>query len=352
VVTLLAPGHRIGETLVVDRLLGEGAFAEVHRVEHALLGWQAMKVFKRVGSLAETRAMLGEARLLSTLGHPHVVRLFDAGTVGTADGVRGWFTMEYVAGGSLERLVAGYRGGVPVDVAVDVVEQVASGLAVAHDRQPPILHRDLTLANVLVGFDDGGIRVRIGDFGLARRADPVSRTAGAQGTYAFMAPEVLRGGDCSCATDVWALGTIAYLMLTGTLPYDDGGLFSPARFDRSLLPPSRFNDDVDAGLNRIVTAMLAVPPGERPASARAIDLLAQRRARALADPPPEPPAPGPDPGQERGAARLVEEAIATARRPDRLARAADLLEEAVTLSPALREAHLHRLVLWRKGVIA
>jgi eukaryotic-like serine/threonine-protein kinase len=351
-VTLLAPGARIGEALVVDRLLGEGTFAEVHRVEHAVLGWQAMKVFKRVGSLAETRALLGEARLLSTLGHPHVVRLFDAGTVGTPDGVRGWFTMEYVAGGSLERLVAGYRGGMPVAVAVAVVEQVASGLAVAHDREPPILHRDLTLANVLVGFDDTGIRVRIGDFGLARSADPVRRSAGAQGTYAFMAPEVLRGGDCSCESDVWALGTIAYLMLTGTVPYDDGGRFSPARFDRPLLPPNRFNDDVDAGLSRVVTDMLAIAPADRPASARAVgDLLAQRRARALTDPP-EPPAPGPDPEQERRAARLAEEAIATARRPDRLARAADLLEEAVTLSPPLRAVHLHRLVLWRKGVVA
>ncbi|HEX8347276.1 MAG TPA: hypothetical protein VF657_21440, partial [Actinoplanes sp.] len=61
--TLLKPGDRVSETLVVDRMLGEGAFAEVHRVRHRYLGWQAMKVFKRVASTAQTRAMLGEARL-------------------------------------------------------------------------------------------------------------------------------------------------------------------------------------------------------------------------------------------------------------------------------------------------
>ena len=97
---LLSTGDRVSDTLVIDRLLGEGAFAEVHRVKHEFLGWQAMKLFKRVASLDETRRMLEEARLLSTLGHPNIVRLFDASTVSTPEGMRGFFTMEYVAGGS------------------------------------------------------------------------------------------------------------------------------------------------------------------------------------------------------------------------------------------------------------
>ncbi len=225
--SLLTRGTRITGTLVVDRLLGEGAFAEVHRVEHEYLGWQAMKLFKKVASLDETRTMLGEARLLSTMGHPNIVRLFDANTVHTSEGLRGFFTMEYIAGGSLELLVASHRAVVPVDVAVEVVEQIAAGLTVAHDQSPPIVQRDLTLANILIGYDGTGMRVRISDFGLAKRADPFTLMASAQGTYAFMAPEVLRDEGYSCAGDVWSVGTIAYLLLTNHCPYDGGNSLSP-----------------------------------------------------------------------------------------------------------------------------
>ncbi|MDQ3153011.1 MAG: serine/threonine protein kinase [Actinomycetota bacterium] len=355
--TLLSRGDRVSDTLVVDRLLGEGAFAEVHRVEHEYLGWQAMKLFKKVASLDETRTMLGEARLLSTMGHPNIVRLFDANTVQTPQGLRGFFTMEYIAGGSLERLAASHRSVVPVDVSVDVVEQLANGLAVAHDQCPPIVHRDLTLANVLIGYDGSGMRVRISDFGLAKRADPFTLLASAQGTYAFMAPEVLRDEGYSCASDVWSVGTIAYLLLTNHFPYDDGSPFSSysvARFRRSLLDPSRYNDDVDAELDRIVLAALEVEPGHRPVTARALaDAFRERReaiGRRGGRGPARPDTSAAAPPTER-AGCLADEALVLARHPSTLNQAADLMEEAVNLSPRLRELHLPRLTLWRRGVM-
>ncbi|PZS33942.1 MAG: serine/threonine protein kinase [Pseudonocardiales bacterium] len=355
--TLLSPGTRITDTLVVDRMLGEGAFAEVHRVRHEYLGWQAMKLFKKTASLKETRALLEEARLLSTMGHPNIVRLFDASTVQTSQGLRGYFTMEYVAGGSLERLADAHDTGVPVDIAVDVVEQIAGGLAVAHDQSPPILHRDLTLANVLVGYDGNGMRVRISDFGLAKRADPFTLLASAQGTYAFMAPEVLRDEGYSCACDVWSVGTIAYFLLTRHFPYDDGNPFSSysvARFRRPLLAPSKFNDDVDAELDTIVLGTLTVEAGRRTPSAGALVRALRERADALRrrapqrEGPPRESTAGPPTGRAR---RLADEALALARHPATLTQAADLMEEAVNLSPRLRELHLARLTLWRRGVM-
>lgn len=351
--TLLNSGDRVGETLVVDRLLGEGAFAEVHRVRHEYLGWQAMKVFKRIASREETRAMLGEARLLSTLGHPNIVRLFEASTVPTPEGLRGYFTMEYVPGGSLERLAAAHRPTVPTELVAEVMAQIASGLAVAHAQDPPIVHRDVTLANILVGYDAGGMRIRVSDFGLARRADPFTRLASAQGTFAFMAPEVLRNQGYSCAGDVWSLGTIAYLLLTNHLPYDGGRFssYSPARFTRPLLPPSRYNETVDPELDRIVLATLEVDPAGRPANAGVLkEALANRRRLLAKDPPPEISSPAPAPPTVR-AQHLADEALALARVPGELERAADLMEEAVNLSPRLRELHLARLLRWRRGVI-
>ncbi|MGW8452670.1 serine/threonine-protein kinase [Streptomyces niveus] len=392
--TLLVSGDRVSDTLVIDRSLGEGAFAEVHRVRHEYLGWQAMKLFKRVASKEETVRMLDEARLLSTLGHPNIVRVFDANTVRTPEGVRGFFTMEYVAGGSLERLAAAHKSMVPRDLVAEVVTQIASGLAVAHDQDPPIVHRDVTMANVLVGYDGTGMRVRVSDFGLAKRADPFTHLASAQGTYAFMAPEVMRNQGYSCASDVWSVGVIAYLLLTNRFPFHQGGeefsSFSFGRFNRSLLPPSSYNDEVDAELDRIVLAMLELDPQNRPATAQVLGDALRERAEAMAG---AGAAAGDSAGDSVGdsvggavggaaasggsavsaksagsakagsarsavnrpptqrARRLAEEALELARSPGELDRAADLMEEAVNLSPYLRDLHLSKLTLWRRGVM-
>ncbi|MFD4765298.1 serine/threonine-protein kinase [Streptomyces niveus] len=382
--TLLVSGDRVSDTLVIDRSLGEGAFAEVHRVRHEYLGWQAMKLFKRVASKEETVRMLDEARLLSTLGHPNIVRVFDANTVRTPEGVRGFFTMEYVAGGSLERLAAAHKSMVPRDLVAEVVTQIASGLAVAHDQDPPIVHRDVTMANVLVGYDGTGMRVRVSDFGLAKRADPFTHLASAQGTYAFMAPEVMRNQGYSCASDVWSVGVIAYLLLTNRFPFHQGGeefsSFSFGRFNRSLLPPSSYNDEVDAELDRIVLAMLELDPQNRPATAQVLGDALRERAEAMAgaggdlagDSVGGPAASAGSAGSMTSAAsaksagsaksavnrpptqrarRLAEEALELARSPGELDRAADLMEEAVNLSPYLRDLHLSKLTLWRRGVM-
>lgn len=353
--TLLTAGTRISPTLVVDRFIGQGAYAEVHRVDHEYLGWQAVKLFKQVASLDQTREMLEEARLLSTLGHANIVRLFDAGTVTTPEGVRGWFTMEYVVGGNLERLVSSHRGIVPVDVVVTVLEQTAAGLAVAHAQSPPVVHRDLTLANILVGYDGAGLRVRISDFGLAKKADPFTLLASAQGTCAFLAPEVLRDEGYSCAADVWSLGTVAYRLLTNRFPYDDGdplSSWSAARFRRPLLPPSRFNVDVGDDLDGLVLSMLDVDRGRRPSDAVAlVERLHDLRGHAgrTRRPPSEPEPPRTE--QDVAAAGMAVRAHALATDPAQLDRAADLLEEAISLSPRLLAHHLPHLLVWRRGVM-
>ena len=100
---LLREGTLLRDTYEVDRFLGEGAFGEVYRVKHRFLGRQAMKVFKTPGmTLEETHRLLGEASLLSRVGHRNIVRVFEAGLVETVRGSCAYFTMEYVAGGTLE----------------------------------------------------------------------------------------------------------------------------------------------------------------------------------------------------------------------------------------------------------
>ena len=101
---LLAENQLINNKWTVERLLGEGAFAEVYRVRHNIFGRQAMKVFKRVGmKIEEVEEILYEPVLLANINHPNIIRVFDADTTETPKGRCCFFTMEYIAGGTLER---------------------------------------------------------------------------------------------------------------------------------------------------------------------------------------------------------------------------------------------------------
>jgi len=107
---ILEDGQSIRDTYEVERFLGEGAFAEVYRVKHRFLGRQAMKVFKAAGmTLTDIEEALGEAIMLSKIGHPNIVRVFDANTVQTSKGLFGYFTMENVPSGSLEKFWQSYE---------------------------------------------------------------------------------------------------------------------------------------------------------------------------------------------------------------------------------------------------
>ncbi|WP_335988269.1 serine/threonine-protein kinase [Glycomyces sp. MUSA5-2] len=276
---MLSEGQRIAGQYTVERYLGQGAFAEVYRVRHRFLGRQAMKVFKHVGSRDAAEELLEEAVLLSRIGHPNIVRVFDAGIAETPGGRSAFFTMEYVPAGNLEQYWAA-RGDrfTRIGEAVDLLIQICDGLAVAHGERPPIVHRDLTPQNVLVGFDDDGRpRVRVSDFGLAKRTDAFTGLASARGTLAFKSPEALRyrKGD-SPAGDVWAVGAIAYLLLTDTLPFHDDS--SPVAFfgvPRDAPPPSPQirNPEVDDELARTVLHALEPNPARRAADAAELGRL-------------------------------------------------------------------------------
>ena len=365
---LLREGTILRETYEVERLLGEGAFAHVYRVNHRFLGRQAMKVFKTPGvTQEEIEGWLGEAVLLSRIGHPNIVRVFDANTIETGDGTLGFFTMEYVAGGTLERLWQSYgRQFVPVAEAVEILRQSCRGLLVAHSEKPPIIHRDLKPQNILVGYDPQGLRIRLSDFGLAKSVNPLTLLASTKGTLAFKAPEALADpGHDSPAADIWALGATFYLLLTDRLPYapttqDD--LVSPVRFERPLLPASQLNYQVNQEIDDILDRSLRLDPARR--YANAIELLSDLERwgrgtpRELVE---KRQPPGSDeskaalgehtPANEASARKKALRAREIATQASKLGEAADLLEEAINSWPALKEEYVYELSLWRRGVM-
>jgi len=363
---LLSEGQIIRETYEVERFLGEGAFAEVYRVKHRFLGRQAMKVFKRGGmTLTEIEEMLGEAIMLSRIGHPNIVRVFDANVLETHKGLCGYFTMENVPGGSLEKFWHSHGTKfIPIETTIDLMKQVCRGLSVAHRQSPPIIHRDIKPQNILVGYEAEGLRARISDFGLAKKVNPLTLLATTAGTPAFKPPEAFSDakGD-SCAADVWSIGTTLYLMLTDRLPFDlpaSLGWGSRNLFEEKFPSASSVNPDVNNSLDRLI--------------AKALDYNAEKRfnnAEELLDAL-DSWKPGLDKiinnsklssnemsktalGIEHTSPNKAEaEKMATKaielKKTGKLSDAADVMEEAFNKWPDLRSRYENYVKLWRCGI--
>jgi serine/threonine protein kinase len=363
--TILSQGQIIRDTYEVERLLGEGAFAEVYRVKHRFMGRQAMKVFKASGATIEAiERDIAEAILLSSIKHPNIVEVYDANVLRTDKGEFGYFTMTYVAGGTLERYWRSFGNQLmPVEQVVEVVKQVCRGLAVAHSSSPPIVHRDIKPQNILVGLGGEELHIRLSDFGLAKAVNPMTLILSARGTIGFKPPESLRNID-SCAADIWAIGTTLYLLLTDEIPFPMLGerdVEDANRFLRPIRPPSIYNMGIDAGLESVIFRCLAAMPADRYANASELlgDLekwtpgyapqgtsvsrsrSGSKNAMAVHSPH----------DLKSEAEKSLKEAMKIAQDPTKLMFAADLLEEAISKDPALRDRYGSQLQLWRKGIM-
>ncbi|MFZ5517073.1 MAG: serine/threonine protein kinase [Candidatus Zhuqueibacterota bacterium] len=363
---LLHDGQRIHSNYEVERFLGEGAFAEVYRVKHRFFGRQAMKVFKTKGlTLKETEDMLGEAILLSRIEHPNVIRVFDANTTATSEGDWGFFTMEYIAGGSLEQYWRSFGDRmIPIKTTVDIVSQICRGLAVAHREKPPIIHRDIKPQNILIGYDEDGLKVKVSDFGLAKRVNPLTLLASAKGTRCFKGPEIRKDYQSdSCAGDVWAIGCILYLLLTDRLPYpemNDFDLFDGKCFENPVILPSRLNILVDPALDQLVNRALSIDPKKRYSNAKEMldELSRWKPADDSGNSKKLSSSQGDGtktalglytPANKELAYQMAHQAIRMVKQANKLKEGADLLEEALNKWPDLREKYEYRLQQWRRG---
>ncbi len=363
---ILKEGQNINETYEVERFLGEGAFAEVYRVKHRFLGRQAMKVFKALGmTINEIENMLSEAVLLSQIGHPNIVRVYDANISNSKKGIFGFFTMEYVAGGSLDKFWQSYAERIiPVGETVQIIKEICLGLSVAHSENPPIIHRDIKPQNILIGYDAEGIRARVSDFGLAKHVNPLTLLASAKGTRIFKSPEVFKNNKFdSCTGDVWAIGCILYLLLTDRLPFAEitqTDFFEYSNFEVPIIPPSRLNLSVSPLLDQITLKALSIDPANRYTNAMAFlkDLKRWKPSKisenrniysssngltksALGDH---------TPIDESNANDLLKQALNISKHSNKLNEAADLMEQAFLKWPDYKDKYEYLMKLWRKGI--
>ncbi len=208
------------------------------------------------------RMFLDEARLVVQLEHPGIVPVHELGRQGAGY----YMAMDYVAGRDLRALVDRTRARgerLPVALATHVVWRVADALDHAHRRRDRagaelrVVHRDVSPANVLLGFDGG---VRIIDFGISQasfRAAP--RGPVLRGKFGYMSPEMVRGLPLDRRSDVFALGVVLHEMLTG---------------ERLFTGPSEL-----AVMERVRAAEVSPPSARNPAVSRALDAVVLRALR-------------------------------------------------------------------------
>ncbi|GAA4213115.1 protein kinase domain-containing protein [Actinocatenispora rupis] len=204
------------------RELGRGGMGAVFLARHEDTGGELALKLMLPAVAADPmarRRFLREVELTRALRHPHLVPLYDAGTV---DGAF-WFTSEYCAGGSLDGVLRRRGGRLPEREAVRLAVQALDGLAYAHASG--VVHRDLSPHNILLAAGDGPAPVaRIGDFGLAKAFDRaglsgLTRSGTTAGKPWYMPrQQVLEFRDVTPAVDVWALAACLYEALTGRFP--------------------------------------------------------------------------------------------------------------------------------------
>ncbi len=255
------PGTVVGERYRIVGLLGRGGMGEVYRADDLRLG-QAVALKFLPPDLASDPVRLArfhnEVRLARQVSHPNVCRVHDIGDV---DG-QPFLSMEYVDGEDLSSLLRRI-GRLPKDKAVEIARQICAGLAAAHDQG--VLHRDLKPSNVML---DGRGRARLADFGLAAAAGQAENPGSRAGTPAYMAPELLSGGEASARSDIYALGLVLYELFTGKRVFGGRTLAEIVHQQETVepTPPSALMEDFDPVVERVILRCLEKDPRQRPAT--------------------------------------------------------------------------------------
>jgi len=279
-------GVMLGEYKVEERV-GLGGMGLVYRgVQPLIRKSVAIKVLRPeiCDSASHVERLLAEARAVNAIRHRGIIDIFSFGK--TPDG-RQYLVMEFLDGVALDTHITN-RGVLAPTEAVSILEEVCAALAAAHGAG--IIHRDLKPNNIfLVKQGYGQPYVKILDFGLAKQGLPPGGTSPQThfglvvGTPEYMAPEQARGENVGPKTDLYALGVVAFQMLTGHLPFDAN---SPMEFVVKHLehePPLVVDEqpDVPRELSDLVSQLLSKSPEDRPGSAEEVRRALRRIARAL-----------------------------------------------------------------------
>jgi len=245
-------------------MLGEGGTARVYKALDVRSGKHvAVKVIEGPGAKTATWAqrLLREVDLLKSIRHPNVVEVLDGGR---RDDGSPFLVMEYLEGETLGQLMR-RRPDLPIELALVVAAEIASGLAASHSRG--VIHRDVKPDNIFLVEDGASVRrAKVFDFGFARLQGGEGLTAKGfiVGTPEYMAPEQTLHDPTGHRTDIYGLGVVLYRMITGVLPFTgEAATLLAQHLYVHPRPPSELREGVARDVDAIVTTALRKLPRNR-----------------------------------------------------------------------------------------
>jgi TolB-like protein len=283
----------LGERYAIEREIGVGGMATVYLANDLRHGRPvALKVVRpELSGAGGTARFLREIELVARLQHPHILPVFDSGTVDDgAGGQTPWFVMPFVEGETLRARLARDKQ-LPVEDAISLAAEVGDALAYAHAHG--VIHRDIKPENILMS---GGHGV-VADFGVAKAIESGAAPSGggqegltqfgfAVGTPSYMAPEQATGRDqVDARADQYSLGCVLYEMLAGAAPFSGGTAQSVVARNMTAPRPhvGKVRPDVSNALEDVVIRAMAIDPADRFPDMSAMT-AALRQARASVRP--------------------------------------------------------------------
>lgn len=271
--------ERVGP-YAIERRLGAGGMGTVYLGRHDDSGrLAAVKVLATnyADQDGAIERFLREADAMRQLGGPHIVSVYDSGTDAASEQL--YFAMEYVEGQTLADLIRAEKR-LPWEQAVDIALQICAALKVAHAAG--IVHRDLKPSNLLIGKDG---TVKLTDFGVAQifATTRLTVTGGIIGTAEYMSPEQAAGQRATKKSDLYSLGAVLYVMLTGRPPFtgkspvDIIRKHATHRFDL----PSLYEPSIPRLLEEVVCKLLEKNPDERLPDANVVMLRLKEVVRRV-----------------------------------------------------------------------
>lgn len=281
-----AVGDLVGARFEVEALIGAGGMGEVFRAHDCELGVKvAIKTvhLDRLGDPAAQERLRREALVARRVTHRNVCRIFDVFRHRLREGSEDVvvLAMELLEGPTLREHLAG-KGPLAENEAVEIALDVCAGLEAAH--QQGVIHRDLKPANIILAGGSEGRRAVITDFGLARpstalyESSSATQTGALAGTLDYMAPELLRGGQATEASDLYALGVLLFEMVTGALPHQGAASVDQLlkRFLEPAASPRGVKNSVSRSWDALTRHCLDRDPERRPRSAAEVAKLLRR----------------------------------------------------------------------------
>ncbi|KAF0247718.1 MAG: serine/threonine protein kinase [bacterium] len=274
---MLELGSVINKRYLVESEFSQGGFSLIYLAKDLQLNARPVLIkimLEKIDNAWLEAKFFDEVKALSRINHPNVVSIFDYGLL--TDN-KPFFVMELIPGESLENIISKARMGLKPKQALDIIKQIGNALSAVH--QLGVYHRDLKPANVMVRkLSEDEEHVKLIDFGVATVKESIDATTATNsivGTPAYMAPEQFEGNP-SGASDIYALGVIAYEILTGRPPFNitiyknlkEMVMSLRVMQQQGLMPkPSQLSQNLSLEVDKVLFKALSFDPNSRYAKA-------------------------------------------------------------------------------------